>query len=153
MNVIVGTSGFVGSNLLRVAKAMGKDVASFARHEFDIVKDNLKFFPKVLYLMAGCNGFQKCEGNHMAYRTNVDGTIRMAKKAAHMVWLSSDSVEWADTAYARQKQLAEIGLQSIGNTSIIRCARITKDNIDDLCRVILERGEEQRPGLYLWGLG
>lgn len=152
MNVIVGTSGFIGSSLLRVAKGMGKSVTGYTRSEFDILKDDFEGYPSVLYLMAAFNGFQKCEGNPLAYRTNVDGTIRMAKKAAHMVWLSSDSVEWSNSAYSRQKQLTEMALQSIGNTSIIRCGRVTKDNVDDLCRVILDRGSEQRPGLYLWRL-
>lgn len=149
--MIIGL-GFIGKELQEILK-----YPALTRKELDLLNFTVDQLPdaKEVYLCAGVNGGKACEGNSDAYKVNVDATIKIAKhysaKGSFVVWISSTMVEWSDCAYARQKALSEIALQTLPNVAVVRAGRVTKDNVKDLCLKMYEIASKKLEGLHLWG--
>jgi nucleoside-diphosphate-sugar epimerase len=158
--LIIGADGFIGSNLFRCLPACGHSVIGTTRKgtpglaNYDLLKPGDLPAAEVAYLCAAVNGFRPCEGNREAYRTNVDGTIETARRlvaaGTFVVFLSSDSVEWIDSAYSRQKALVEVALQLLGGSAIVRAGRVTKFSVGQLVRSLMSIGAARVPGVYHW---
>jgi dTDP-4-dehydrorhamnose reductase len=107
----------------------------------------------IVYICAGVNGALRCEGSPEAYRTNVDGTIRLVRaySSAFVVWISSSTVEWGNSQYARMKAQVEAVLLNNPNVGIVRAGRVLESNVDDLCTTLLKVGRGRIGHLTLWG--
>lgn len=158
--LVIGADGFIGQRLQQLSKAEGTSrrnplfLPNSYYLELDRFSDGDLPDADLIYLCAGINGAMKCEGNKDAFRVNVDSTIRIAQHytpKSFLVWISSMSSEWANTAYARQKAYAECALRLMPNVGIVRAGRVTKDNLDDLCKTLIKVGREKIEGITLWG--
>lgn len=157
---MVGADGFIGKRLLELTGGEGTSRGNpiyHHHHVLDLKEFNSDTLPDadVVYICAGVNGAKNCEGNQEAHRTNVDGTIKLAKHyvghGAFVVWVSSTTVEWANTSYARQKAMTETVLFNVPNVGIVRAGRVLHSNVDDLCNVLMKVGRDGIEGLTLWG--
>jgi hypothetical protein len=157
--LVVGCQGYIGAKLMHLSGAEGASHGNPNYHPYHLVDLKYPLDPtppqtEIAYICAGINGAQKCEGNAEAYRINVDGTVELAKhytqQGTFVVWISSRSLEWSTSAYARQKQIAEAMLYPLG-VGIVRAGRVTADNVDDLCATLMEVGRGRIGGLTIWG--
>lgn len=111
-----------------------------------------------IYIIAAVTKVVDCESDPNTWRVNADFPVALAigsrysgKERAsdppHVTFMSSDAVERApNLVYSRQKAYAEtVVLQNSG--CVIRSARITDDNITDLCDALIQFGEERFSGL------
>jgi dTDP-4-dehydrorhamnose reductase len=109
----------------------------------------------IVYICGGINGTKPCEGNEFAFRINVDGPVNvariMAARGGFSVYISSMSIEWLGAAYQRQKLAAETILRTMPNIGIVRAGRVTGDNIEALCEMLIKVGRERIEDVTLWG--
>ena len=124
---------------------------------FDLLKpEGLQQFPQadVVYLCAGVDGTLTVANDFQrAYKTNVDGTIAVAefyRDKAHVVWLSSTTVYWMTEKYGEFKRLVELHLRAMPHVGIIRAGRVTADNIDDLCMLMIGMGRNRVNAIVPW---
>jgi nucleoside-diphosphate-sugar epimerase len=160
--LIIGATGFIGSSLAAhlpdaILSSRGEKPEPHW-HTFDLVnpgKDELPSDVDIVYLCAGINGTLTCARDpQISYRTNVDGTIYIAEYysyRAFVVWVSSTTVEWLTEHYGRQKRIAENHLRMLPHVGIVRAGRVLRDNVDDLCRVLIDIGRNRRRGIVIWG--
>lgn len=159
--LVIGADGFVGQRLQQMSGADGTSRRNPLFLPNSYYLDLLDFktgdlpLTEVVYLCAGVNGSLTCARNvQEAYRINVDATIKIAehyKYSAFVVWISSTTVEWGLDHYATQKRTAETALRGLG-VGIVRAGRVTRDNVDDLCNLMMKVGRAKKSGLYLWGV-
>lgn len=152
IEAVLGASGYIGRHL---AAAL-PDALRWTRADID-----LRRIPPpvpacdILYLCAGANGAKACEGNQDSFIVNVDAPIVLAEKMAarggFMVFISSMSIEWLDTAYQRQKLAAETVLRTMPNVGIVRSGRVVDGNINHLCDLMILTGRGRIPGVVRWG--
>lgn len=106
------------------------------------------------FLCAGIKGFKECERDPLSWRVNVDGILAMGKQlmraGVFVVYVSTDAVEWSDSAYARQKAHAELGLQAFGDPAIVRCQRFDAATAPRLAAYMIEIAQARKPGIYHW---
>jgi dTDP-4-dehydrorhamnose reductase len=154
--LVVGADGFIGSRLLELTGGLGtsRRVTPDLYHYMDLALLGSLPPADIVYICAGINGAMVCEGNSKAYRINVDGTVRLAQhysKTGFVVWISSTTVEWSNSAYARMKQVTEGILRVMPNVGVVRAGRVVKSNVDDLCKTMIEIGRDRIQGVTLWG--
>lgn len=159
MKELVIGLGFIGTRLREMTNAEGATRGNPIYHPHHVI-DLLNVKPDTLptadlvYITAGINGQAACEGNPKSWLTNCDGTISITReytrRGSWVVWLSSSTVEWASSAYARQKAFTESVLLNM-DCSIIRPGRVTKENLEDLCTTIINAGRNKWPGITRWG--
>lgn len=108
----------------------------------------------IAFLCAGIKGFKECERDPMSWRVNVDGILSAGKQLmranAFVVYVSTDAVEWSDSAYARQKAHAEIGLQAFGDPAIVRCQRFDDATAPRAATAMIEIAINRRAGVHHW---
>ena len=155
VELVVGADGYIGSHLIKmIPTAMGTTRGHAIYHHLDLLNPEVIPQAEIAYICAGVNGFQACEGNVLSYRTNVDGTLKVAREitkgGGFVVWISSCSVEWAHSAYSLQKSLVEIALQMIPQTAIVRAGRVVNQNVESLCKLMVEVGRGKKEGIHLW---
>jgi hypothetical protein len=66
------------------------------------------------------------------------------------VFVSSDYVEWGNTAYARQKAQVEAVLLGMGAHAIVRPSRITKETANEFAEFLAQVGEIRASGVFHW---
>jgi nucleoside-diphosphate-sugar epimerase len=158
MELIIGGDGFLGSHLRKwLPEALVTTRGHAVHHHLDLLNPGEVPQCDIAYFCASINGFQPCQGNVYAYRTNVDGTLavcrKLLKQGSFVVWISSCAVEWSiGHSYALQKQLVEIALQMQPNCAVVRSGRILPSNVDDLCKTVIKVGHERIEGVTLWGI-
>jgi dTDP-4-dehydrorhamnose reductase len=141
--LVIGGSGLIGSAVVRHFRSCLHEVLAPSHAELDLANPPVEL-PQVdaAVICAGPKGFRPCEaeGAIPSWRINVDGVldigIRLMRAGASLVFVSTDAVEWADSAYARQKAYAEIGLRAAGSPAIIRPERVTPEAVVDLAIAI-----------------
>lgn len=157
--LVIGATGFIGQALCqqlpeaaRTARRVGPYEAYLDLADF---RDNNLPACDIAYVCAGANGAKACEGNQESFRVNVDAPIEIARVVAarggFTVWISSMSVEWLGGAYQRQKLAAECALRPLHTVGIVRAGRVTRDNVADLCRTLVEVGRNRISGVTRWG--
>ncbi len=155
--LVVGGDGLIGGALKSFFEP---DVIATSRRQNDsssvfldlMLPPDQLMTADVAYFCAGVNGIRENEGNAIAWRTNVDGTIAVIKLVpeAFVVYLSSNAVEWSDTSYARQRGAVELFLQTRGRAAIVRVQKVTKDNVAQFVLFLVKIGQKQRDGVYHW---
>ncbi len=149
MNLIVGARGKLGSALMRL---LPKSHAY--RHRLEDVPQNTDDYA-VAYLCAGTVGFAECEGNRKAFRSDVDGNIRIARnlleQGTFVVFVSTDAVEWAlHTAYARNRFSVELAIGGLPNVAIFRPSKFDATNVSRVAKACAYVGENRIQGLTRW---
>ncbi len=147
MNLVVGATGLLGSELM---KMRDMEAATFR------LEDNVD--PKnydVAFLCAGTKGFAECEGNRKAFRSDVDGNIRLGRtlwrSGTFVVFVSTDAVEWGlHTAYARNRFLVELALGGLPNIAIFRPGKFDNHNAVHVARACARVGINKIEGLTRW---
>lgn len=107
------------------------------------------------FLCAGTKGTEACEGNTKAFRSDVDGNIRLArwltKHGTFVVFVSTDAVMWAlHTAYARNRFMVEIAIGHLQNVAIFRPGRFDASNVAEVAKACAKVGLERIEGLTRW---
>lgn len=156
MDLIVGGRGLIGTELRRQIGSCCYTTRQHGEGEYlDLMNPEIDHLPaaKIVYLVAGVGGYKPCEGNSDAWRINVDAPIAiaraMAKKGAFIVFVSSESVEWGNSAYARQKAQAESYMNTI-DAAILRPAKVTAANVSDFVKSAVAIAEARKPGVFRW---
>lgn len=160
--LVIGGDGFVGLNLVAALQSAGADVIRSSRRGIAgagvIYLDLEKQLPtlpqtEVVYLVAAMTTFRECEGNAGSWIVNVDSQIALAKQAVAMgafpVFISSDSVEWSGTQYAREKAQAELGVLML-NGAVVRPTRIRPPRIGEFCQLLVRVGKQRLGGVHRW---
>jgi len=147
MNLVVGHKGLLGSELM---KMKDMEAATF-RLEDDVDPKGYD----VAFLCAGTKGTAECEGNRKAFRSDVDGNIRLGRamwrNGCFVVFVSTDAVEWGlHTAYARNRFMVELALGGMPNTAIFRPGKFDKYNARDVARACARVGINRIEGLTRW---
>jgi dTDP-4-dehydrorhamnose reductase len=161
--IIIGAQGFVGSNLsrhlpnaIKTSRRNGSEVPDSGYWFFDMLDSNPALpNASVAYICAGVNGTLTCARDPQgSFRANVDGTIRIARLYENdfVVWIGSTTAEWSSDHYGRQKLITETVLRTMPNVAIVRAGRVTKDNVDDLCRLMILLGRDRQGGTRLWNV-
>lgn len=155
---MIGCTGFIGSRLMRLSGAEGACRGNPIYHSYHVVDlINPVDLPDadIVYLCAGVNGQPRCEGNPVAYKTNVDGTIGITRsyvnRGSFVVWISSSTVQWANSQYSRMKALVETVFITMPNVGIVRAGRVLDSNVNDLCKTMIQVGRGRVQGLTCWG--
>lgn len=158
MTLIIGSDGLLGSTLLARLDAIGTTRRSDinGRPTFSL-DDDPAILPacSVAYLCAGTKGFRECEGNEAAFRSDVDGNIRIAKHllrhGTFVVFISAEGVQWASQYdYCRNRLLVEMALIMHPNAAIIRPGKFTAENVSGLADLCAKVGTERLDGLHRW---
>lgn len=165
MKYVIGGRGRIGSELVLALRQSGSGPFEYTtRHEGDGLFLDLaeplklpwgKFKPdSIVFIVAGANGFEACEGKRESYRVNVDAPVAIARAAqrdsAFPVFISTDAVEWCgSSAYARQKALSEVAIRMAGG-AIIRPARVTPERAREFARFMLSIGDARQEGVFKW---
>lgn len=150
-----------GSGLLGTALARLFDPIEFfapPRSDFQLEQ---KVYPDWLwgydlaFLCAGTKVFSDNEGNRQAFRSDVDGNIRLARYLIHrgtfVVFVSTDAVEWAlHTAYARNRFAVELAIGHELIVGIFRPAKFDYSNVAEVAKACSEVGLGRRQGLTRW---
>lgn len=160
--LIVGGDSCIGTALYIELVTLGIDLIATTRRTdkpqrryLDLAKQ-LGDLPlcDTAFLCAGIKGFKECERDPMAWRVNVDGMLavgrRLMKRDTFVVYVSTDAVEWSSNAYARQRAMVELGLQSIGEPAIMRCERFDERTARQLAQAMIAVGETQQAGVHHW---
>lgn len=157
--LIIGGEGFIGRTLAtHVPDAIRTTHrASYLMGDwyFDLLEKGPLPEADIVYICAGVNGTLNCARHpQKTYRANVDGTLYIAehyKDKAHLVWLSSTTVEWCNEAYGLQKRTTENLLRFMPHVGIIRAGRVTNQNVDELCHLMVQIGHSRLHGITIWG--
>lgn len=157
--IILGSDGYIGGRLgAHLPDAIKTTrIGSYLDGRWPLDLTHYSRLPEgdIVYFCAGINGAKKCEGNNDSYAVNVDATLKVireyTKRGTFVVWISSRSIEWAKTDYARHKQVVECALWCNDNVGIVRAGRVTGDNIDALCHELILTGKSRKSGLTVWG--
>lgn len=157
--LIIGVDGFIGSKLSQLLPEAIQTSRRFSYlngpYPFDLSECGPLPDADIVYLCAGVNGSLSCAQNPQeTYRTNVDGTLYVAefckRKAAHLIWISSTTVEWCNEAYALQKRTTEQALRFMPHVGIVRAGRVTHQNVFDLAQEMIRIGRNKETGVHLW---
>jgi dTDP-4-dehydrorhamnose reductase len=167
--LVIGADGFVGARLKELSGAVGttrrkpkrrgpkrRNSTRAGTHHLDLLAIDEAKLPvaDVVYLCAGVNGTMNCEGNRPSWYVNVDAPLQLARhyggRGAFVVIISSTTVEWSGSAYARQRAQVEAALFGNPNVGIVRAGRVTRDNRDDLCAVMMRIGRGGVAGIAMW---
>lgn len=156
--LIIGSEGFIGRALARHlpdAQLCHRNKNPLAEgHYLDLLNPDNPPDADIVYICAGVNGMVACSKNpQVSWRINVDGTIKLAEhyRKAHVVWISSTTVEWSSDAYGTQKRIAETVLRSMSHVACIRAGRVVQGNVDNLCQTMIKAGKHRLSGVILWG--
>lgn len=157
--LIIGMDGFIGrhmcARLPKAERTTRRNAALEHAHYFDLLKQGPLPDADIVYLCAGINGTLTCANDpQRSWRVNVDGTIYVAehyRDLAHVVWVSSTTVEWLTEHYGRQKRAAESHLRTMPHAGMARAGRVLSSNVNDLCDLLIAIGRERRRGVFLWG--
>jgi len=162
IELIIGMDGFIGRHLCaRLPEAHRTSRRNAALEDprvsyFDLLKQGpLPAAVDVVYLCAGVNGTLTCATDpQRSYRINVDGTIYVCefyRDRAHVVWISSTTVEWLGEQYGRQKRTAENHLRTLSHVGMARAGRVLNSNVGNLCDLLIDIGRNRKRGVFLWG--
>lgn len=164
--LVVGSDGLIGSNLSRMLEVDGWRVTQTTRRPTDPAKFYLdlldplrEWLPDsdVTFVCAGVNGTEACEGDSTSWRVNVDGVIAVARhcllRGDFVIYVSSLSVEWSQSMYARQRAQVEMFMMSAGLhgdrrlSLVVRSGRITSQNAPWLASYLSTQGKKRAGGL------
>jgi len=159
--LIIGADGYIGRHMVQRLPEAERTTRRNAELEvrgtyyFDMLKQGPLPPADIVYICAGINGTLTCANDpQRSYRINVDGTIYIAehyRDRAHVVWISSTTVEWLVEHYGRQKRTAENHLRTLPHVGIARAGRVLNSNVADLCNLLIDIGRNRKRGVYLWG--
>jgi len=150
-SLIIGGSGLLGRALQKIIPTAyaptRKDFALQERTEFHGID--------LAFLCAGTKGFAECEGNRAAFRSDVDGNIRLArhllKQGTFVVFVSTDAVEWAlHTAYARNRHMVELAIGGAPGVAIFRPAKFDVSTVASVAQLCASIGLNRIEGLTRW---
>lgn len=106
----------------------------------------------IAFLCAGIKGMECERDKSMSWRVNVDGILAAGKQLMRantfVVYVSSDAVEWSDSAYARQKAYVELGLQMFGEPAIVRCQRFDDATAPQAARAMISIAQARQAGIH-----
>lgn len=166
-HLVIGGRGLIGSALCYLLRAREIDYVATTRRNpegkevhYDLATssvDDLKeaisseFFD-VVYLVAAMSKFADCEGNKVAWHTNVDAPLEIVRaRIGFCVFVSSDAVEnMSHTAYGRQKAHVETALFGHGRAAVVRPSRIPTDRSMEVAGLLIDVGIKAIPGLTRW---
>jgi dTDP-4-dehydrorhamnose reductase len=165
-NLVIGGDGLIGKELVRqmpdcIWTSRRLLSEGFCEHGAlyldmnDVCSKSIIYpYPDVVYLVAAVTKGFDCQLNQkQTHRINVDAPINIASKFkdSFIVFLSSDAAMFAlDTAYGRQKALAEMGLIATcgyKRVAIVRPSRVTAERVEDVCREIIAIGNQKLYGV------
>ena len=167
-HLIIGGDGFVGRALRRRLDLIHEPFQWTTRHHetvsdcaiyFDLCSSLVRSLPsaKYIYLVAAVSRFADCEGSAVAWHTNVDAPITIAKwfsrqyETRSIVFISSDAVERVGaSAYGRAKAHVESFMHSIDGV-IVRPTRITSESVDRFADFMIAKAlEEDGSYVHRW---
>ncbi len=159
--LIVGGDSTIGKELARELPKVGASVTATSRRPPPFVPylDLAQPIPQlpacdIAFLCAGIRSFKDCERDPMSWRVNVDGILAVGKQlmraGAFVVNISTDAVEWSNSALARQKAHAELGLQAFGDPAIVRCTRFDHATAPRAAAFMIEVAMARAPGIFHW---
>lgn len=159
ITLVVGATGILGAALMkdeRLGARWGttrKAIHGYVTYDLDSEAPPQSPRPDLAFLCAGTKGYAECEGNRKAFRSDVDGNIRLARylvaQGTFVVFVSSDAVEWAlHTAYARNRFMVELAVGALPGTAIFRPARFDAKTVPAFA--CAQVGLDQREGLTRW---
>jgi len=161
--LIVGGDSCIGTALYIELVTLGIDIVSTTRRVVSSPRRKVLDLTQPIgdlplcdtaFLCAGIKGFKECERDPMAWRVNVDGMLavgrRLMRRDTFVVYVSTDAVEWSWDAYARQRAMVELGLQSIGEPAIMRCEKFDERTAPRLAQAMIAIGETQQAGVHHW---
>jgi len=106
------------------------------------------------FLCAGTKGTEACENNRKAFRSDVDGNIRLARhlllQGCFVVFVSTDAVEWSNSAYARNRWYVELAIGGLPNVAIFRPGKFDSSNVAEVAKACAEVGLNRIAGLTRW---
>lgn len=151
--LVLGGSGLLGKALCAELGPHLQYAPTRAEKPLETADEFLSY--DVAFLCAGTKGFAENEGNREAFRSDVDGNIRIArhllKQGTFVVFVSTDAVEWAlHTAYARNRYMVEVAIGSLPNVGIFRPAKFYSSNVAEVARACAEVGLNRKEGLTRW---
>ena len=157
-SLIVGGDSFLGRNLFARIGGEYTSRRAGAKNYFYMGTTDPAELPQadVIYLVGGITKFKECEIDPQSYHVNVDAQLEIAAthKDAHIVYVSSETAEWPNqTAYGSQKRACELGLMAIcgySRLSLVRPTRITANDVDQLCTLLIGVGLGRKTGLHRW---
>lgn len=154
--LVVGGAGYIGSALVCALRGRGIETDYTTRQTLDLLAP-IQARPgfDIVYICAAITRFIDCERNRsVAYRTNVDGPLRVAKAflPAAIVFLSSEAAETAgNTEYGAFKRTAELNLRTVCDPIIVRLADVRKYGLDECCDYLVGLAFNGEPGeVYYW---
>jgi len=158
--LIVGGDSFLGKHLAqRLTHAYCTSRRPGAKHYYYLGRSEPHTLPTadVIYLIGGVTKFKECEIDPQAYHINVDAQIEIAAchDKAHIVYVSSETAEWPNqTAYGSHKRACELGLLAVcggfRRLTIVRPTRITVNDVDQLCDLLVNVGADSMKGIFRW---
>lgn len=158
--LIVGGDAFLGKHLAaRLGNAEVTSRRPGAKHYYYLGKSLPWHLPQsdVIYLVGGITKFKECEIDPQAYHINVDAQLEIASHHARafIVYVSSETCEWPNqTAYGSHKRACELGLMAVcggfQRLAIVRPGRITANDVDQLCDLLIDVGGARKQGIHRW---
>lgn len=151
MNLIIGATGILGSAIHKLLPSAYVP----PRMEYDLTNDPA-CLPSVdvAYLCAGTKGHQACEGNEAVFQADVDGNIRLARyllrRDTFVVFVSSDAVQWGNSAYSRNRLIVEMALVMWPHVAIVRPGRFDEKNVAALAKRCVDIGGARLEGVHYW---
>lgn len=165
-HLVIGGHGLIGTAVC--AELVRRDISHLAttrrRDDGGIAANRMIYFdlfdiakiPELpeascVYLIAGMPGFPVCEGNPTSWHVNVDAQVALARRYRNsfVVFVSSDCVEWAHSAYAAQKRYVENYIDAIAGGKV-RPKRVAPERAEELARVIVDVGVMRKAGVTRW---
>lgn len=165
--LIIGGDGRIGSKLREHLPQANwttrRHPTELRMYHFDLLERGPLPPADIVYLCAGVNGGLTCvQDIQSSFRANIDGTVHIAEwyrergslsnpnSTAFVVWISSTTVEWQLDPYGREKRTTETILRTMPHVGIVRAGRVTKENIDELCCLLIRIGRERDRRLTLF---
>lgn len=148
MNVVTGATGLLGREMMKFPDS---EAYPCRLEEPPVCMTGWQ----VAFLCAGTKGFAECEGNRKAFRSDVDGNIRLIRHlhqyGVFVIFVSTDAVEVAlNTAYARNRFFVELAVGGLHKVAIFRPGKFTKDNVALAAKALWNVGHYRIEGLTRW---
>ncbi len=148
---VTGGSGVLGRELVRRLD----NVSAPSREDFPLGRSVIDLpLVDTAYLCAGTKGFQECEGNRDAFKSDVDGNIRLIgdllRNGAFVVFISTDAVEKMNASYARNRLLVEQVLWLRPNCAVVRPGKFSEQTAPSLAEFCIGVGKNRLEGVHCW---
>ena len=154
-HLVIGSGGFIGSHLFRELAGRKIDAVGYQRSAFDVLESPpaLLIDARTVYLCAARKGYADCDRNsQLSWRVNVDAQIAIGQHYQHsafVVYISSDAVEFSNSAYAYQKRHVEAYMNTI-NAAVVRPGSISPERVGEFAKFLADIGTARKRGLARW---